>query len=309
MRIIDMLTIQRLAVCLAIIFSWSPVAYSQVEVPVSTPKSDAVIADLPDANPPTPPKPPIPEESKNPRIQAVCKAFTEPKGATRLAPDARLWIDKKKRRVVIDGYVAMREGPLEMFACPAGTKEHESVVALITESQYVHAALLAIDATPGRPVKFDPVYSPPAGDRIAIWVLWRDDKGKRHRVKAQQWVKKQGTDEALDVDFIFAGSQWWTDPQSGRDFYTADDGDLVCVSNFTSATLDIPIESSKANAALDFGAFTKNIPDRFTPLRIVMIPMDPPLNAKSKEKQPKTNKPDTPEESPAKADPFEASAS
>lgn len=227
----------------------------------------------------------IPEKSESPRIQAVVKAFANPKGATRLFPDARLWVDKKKRQIVIDGYVAKKEGPLEMFACPSGTKEHESVVALLTKSQYVHAALLAISATPGTPVDFDPVYQPPTGDRIAIWVLWRDEDGGRHRMKAQQWIRRQGTQEQLDVDFVFAGSGWWRDPISGHDLYTADDGDLVCVSNFTSATLDIPIESSKANSALEFVAFTKNIPQQFTPVRMVMKPIDPPVNQRKDAKK------------------------
>ena len=40
----------------------------------------------------------------------------------------------------------MREGPLEMFACPSGTKEHESVVAVLSKSREIHAALLAIGA-------------------------------------------------------------------------------------------------------------------------------------------------------------------
>lgn len=253
----------------------------------------AVVAQQPDTSKPIavlpesddedkPQRPPTPEESDSPTIKGVVAAFDAPKGATRLAPDARLWIDKPNRRVIVDGYVAIQEGLLEMFACPAGTKEHESAVAVLARSQYVHAALLAVGATPGRPVQFQPKFAPPTGDRIAIWILWRDADGKRHRAKAQQWICKTGTKENLNTDFVFAGSQWWTDPRSGRDFYSADDGDLVCVSNFASATLDVPIESSKDAEYLEFSACSENIPPRGTPIRMVLIPISPALNAKAK---------------------------
>ncbi|QDV56435.1 YdjY domain-containing protein [Rosistilla oblonga] len=244
------------------------------------------IADLPASeDPDRPQRPSTPEESESPTIKGVIAAFDAPKGATRLAPDARLWIDKPNRRVIVDGYVAVQEGLLEMFACPAGTKEHESAVAVLARSQYVHAALLAVGATPGRPVQFQPKFSPPTGDRIAIWVLWRDKEGKRHRAKAQEWICKTGTKEQLNTDFVFAGSQWWTDPRSGRDFYSADDGDLICVSNFASATLDVPIESSKDAEYLEFSACTENMPPRGTPIRMVMIPVSPALNAKPADKE------------------------
>ena len=56
--------------------------------------------------------------------------LTEPTNATRLAQNYDIWIDTKRKIVIVDGKVALREGPLEMFACSKGTKEHESVVAV-----------------------------------------------------------------------------------------------------------------------------------------------------------------------------------
>ena len=244
-------------------------------------------------------RPPTPEEMDSPVIKAICKTFGTPKGGVRLSPEARLWVNKEKRQVIIDGFIAINEGPLEMFACPIGTKEHESAVSLLARSRFVHAALLAVASTPGRPVRFRPEFTPPTGDRIGITILWKDKNGASRKVKAQEWVCRTGTEETLDVDWVFCGSQWWTDPQTGRDFYTADDGDLVCVSNFSSATLDIPIESSKANEALAFSAYTKKMPPIDTPIRMVMQPLDPPLNARSKAKETDSEKAAT--SNPAKA--------
>src|SRR6185503_19951057 len=79
---------------------------------------------------------------------------------TRLAPNYDIWIDPKRKIVVVDGKVVLREGALEMFACPKGTKEHESIVAVNSNAQFVHAGLIAVGAEPGHPVVFAPEYKP-----------------------------------------------------------------------------------------------------------------------------------------------------
>ena len=74
----------------------------------------------------------------------------------RLTKDHDLWIDLKRKLVVVEGHVCLREGMLEMFACPKGTKEHESIVAVNCQAQYVHTALLLVGAKEGQPVQFAP---------------------------------------------------------------------------------------------------------------------------------------------------------
>lgn len=226
---------------------------------------------------------------------AAEKAFAAPEGMRQLTPDARMWIDRQRGRVVVDGYVTLREGPLEMFACPVGTKEHESVVSVLSRARYVHAALLAIGAMPGTPVSFAPEYRPATGQRIAIWVMWRDADGKIQKVPAQQWVEKTGTGQPLETDWVFAGSSFWRDPETGQEHYQADAGDLVCVSNFTTATLDLPVESSQSNAALQYSAFTENIPPRGTPVRLVFVPIPLPADDPNPEAESRAD-PQTPPE-------------
>jgi hypothetical protein len=207
------------------------------------------------------------------------QAFADPADARLLVEDKRIWVDAKKKRVVVDGYVAISEGPLEMFACPVGTKEHESVVAVLADAQHVHTGLLAVGAVQGTPVEFVPQYRPATGQRIAIWVLWNDAEGKPQRKRAQEWVQQTGTDKQLEQDWVFAGSGFWTDPESGRKFYEADSGDLVCVSNFSTATLDLPVESSQSNAALVYSAFQGRVPEIGTPIRLVFMPIPVPGEA------------------------------
>jgi hypothetical protein len=190
----------------------------------------------------------------------------------RLSMTGEIWLDTKRKAVVIDGQVCLREGNLEMFACPKETKEHESVVSLNCQPSDAHAGLLAAGAKPGKPVRFDPKYEPASGDVIDVYVLWRDADGKKRQAKAQEWVKNIKTEKALAYDWVFAGSGFWKDEDTGKEHYQANGGDFICVSNFPSAMLDLPIESSMANGELMFHAFTENIPPKGTKVRVVLIP-------------------------------------
>src|SRR3954447_3769731 len=105
----------------------------------------------------------------------------------KLSPTGDVWYDAKRHAVVVDGEVCLREGQLEMFACPKGTKEHESIVSLNCKADEVHAGLLAAGAKVGKPVSFDPDYQAASGQIIDIYVLWKDEMGEKHQVRAQEW--------------------------------------------------------------------------------------------------------------------------
>jgi hypothetical protein len=205
---------------------------------------------------------------------AAAPAADDPanKDLVRLSEKGEIWLDLKRKAVVVDGQVCLREGTLEMFACPKGTKEHESVVSLNCRAQDVHAGLLRVGALSGTPVKFDPEYKPATGATVDIYVLWKDTAGKARQVKAQEWVKNTKTGKALEYDWVFAGSGFWRDEETGEQRYQAEAGDLICVSNFPSATLDLPIASPKDNDNLLFTAFTDSIPAKGTKVRVVLIP-------------------------------------
>ena len=211
-----------------------------------------------------------------------------PKGMKQMPKPNRAWVDMKKHEVVIDGYICLREGMLEMFACPVGTKEHESVVAVYCWAKVAHAALLAVGAKTGTPVKFDPEFQPPTGMEIEIEVRWLDEKQKWQSLKAQDWVRDVRTRKTMNHPWVFAGSGFWKDEETGREYYMADSGDFICVSNFSTASLDIPAESSQAMNGLLFEANSKKIPPLGTPVRLVLKPK---LEDKAK---------DRPDDTPAK---------
>lgn len=198
--------------------------------------------------------------------------FQPEKNWIALTRDYEVWMDLTNKEALIGGRVCLRKGMLEMFACPRGTKEHESVVAVNTPARYVHAALVALGAKPGPPVQFEPVYRPAQGTKIEVTVIWKGQEGQRQQAAAQEWVKHVKTGKALQYPWVFAGSGFWTDEETGERFYFADGGEFICVSNFSTAMLDLPVRSTDANSTLMFSAFTEHIPPLGTPVFLKLAP-------------------------------------
>jgi len=188
----------------------------------------------------------------------------------RLSPKEDVWIDAKGKRVVVGGAIAVAKGPIEYFACPQGTKEHESIVATRSTAQLVHVGLLAIGLIPGKPVSFDPEYVAATGPVVRVTMRWKDEAGQIQELPAQQWIRDTRTAKPMQEDWVFAGSVFWTDPSDGKEYYQADGGDLICLSNFPTAMLDLTIESSQSNDALLFDAFDGRVPPRGTDVEMIL---------------------------------------
>jgi len=225
------------------------------------------------------PEPAAAEASKTPDLGPPL--VKDPKGLVRLDKTRPVWLDKANKRVVMVGQVCQRDAPLEMFACLRNTKEHEAIVSVDVEAQTVHAGLLAVGAKAGHPARWDPTYVPAAGTEIEVTVAWKDKEGKPHTARAQDWILDVRTKKAMAHPWVFAGSGFWTDEATGKKYYQAEGGDFICVSNFPSAMLDLPIESSQSNEALLFRAFTERIPPLGTPVTLLLTPK------LEKEKEPK----------------------
>ena len=350
-----------------------------------------------------------------------------------LSKEQQVWIDKDKKRIVVDGEICLTQGQLELLLSQEGMKTHEAVIKTKARPSTVHAGLLAVGAQQGSPVSYRPEYQAATGSVVEILVLWWDEEGKRHEAHAQEFVRsldkplrrgdelleplmavankspgdvlvldgvprarwepvppyfakrirkdtglvtrpsragkqveqlmvripregpKEKTRRARDVlvaarrsnpkhqalielarkspddvqeldgverihwkpvspqrandirsdpdlvlrpspagkqmevllkiggalahEWVFGGSEIGEDGATGEEYYLADrTGDFVCVSNFPTAMLDLPIESSADNSGLGFEAFTKNIPPKGTKVRMIMTPQ--PLEKK-----------------------------
>ena len=227
-------------------------------------------ADLPEMNQVAPAdmEPEFVDRRKQPPV------FPVEEGWVKLNPDYPVFVDLKTKKLVVDGQVVQNHAMLEMFACPVDSgKEHESVVAVFSNSQLIHAGLLAVGAKPGHPAKFDPEFQAAKGTGIRIEAQWKDEAGKLQTIAAKRWVRSIRDKKELEMDWVFGGSLIYKDEETGREHYLAEGGELVCVSNFATATMDLPTPSSDAAANQMFEANTELIPPLGTPVRLIFTPI------------------------------------
>ena len=182
--------------------------------------------------------------------------------------------DGATRRVIIESSVCLREGQLEQLLTRKQTKEHEAILAADVDARHIHAALLLTGAKAGSTVKYEPKFTPPSGTTIKVTLRY-EDQGKTVALKAQDWIRSiRDKKKSLGYDWVFAGSHFipnQLDPKR-PDYFLANDGDIICVANFDTALLDLPIASSKDNDDLSFEAWTERIPPKGTPVTIILEP-------------------------------------
>jgi hypothetical protein len=178
------------------------------------------------------------------------------------------------RRILIETEVCLREGQLELLLCRRQTKEHEAILTGDYDARDVHKALLACGAEPGAPVKWQPKYEPARGSIVKVKVRYTKD-GKEVTHPAQQWIRQVTTKKDLAHEWVFAGSQFLPDPDDNTKppYYTANSGDVICVSNFVDALLDLPVNSPKDNSELSFEAHTERIPPLKTKVTVILEPV------------------------------------
>ena len=227
----------------------------------------------PEKMPESEPEPAIvPKEDPEAAADLGPPLVEDPTVLTPLDPVKPLWLDRENKRLVMVGQVCQTGAPLELFACLRNTKEHEAVVSVDVVAMAVHAGLLGVGAQVGQPARFTPQYVPASGTEIEVTVVWMDSQGERKTARAQDWVLDVQTGQAMAHPWVFAGSGVWEDEMTGQKYYQAEGGDFICVSNFPSAMLDLPIESSQANSELLYQAFTERIPPIGTPVTLLLVP-------------------------------------
>lgn len=262
-------------------------------------------------------------------------------------------LDLAGRRLLVQGEVVLRQGQLEMFACRKRSKEHESIVAIDAAAFVIHSGLLALKATPGGPAVYEPKFQPPHGDKLEIFVSWKDEQGQTQRVPAQSWIREtvnrfwvrpleklpkgveideasplrydrkqkellwygpmtdaqkkellamtedrawreaiiyfheRGQSRGMRADWVFVGSVLGVDETTGEKSYAAEEGQYICVSNFSTAMIDIALRSSDQAAELAFEAWTEKIPPKGTPVTLEIGPVPRKDPAKPSTAEPK----------------------
>ncbi len=89
--------------------------------------------------------------------------------------------------------------------------------------------------------------------------------------KAIKQFFNDGQSVPMKADFVFVGSQFYTDPETGKQIYQAEGGYMICVANFGDAMIDIREESSASDGAQAYEAWTENIPPEKTPVLLEIV--------------------------------------
>ena len=195
-----------------------------------------------------------------------------PNRLTRLDPQQPVWIDMQYKHVVLQGETCRAGYPLEFFATYSN-KSYEAVLSVNVTPWIVHTGLLRVGAEPGHPARFQPSFVPPSGTEVAIEVRWKDAQGKVQSAPAQHWIRNIKTKKELDSNWVFAGSLFVKDDATGKEYYQADSGELICVLSLPTAMLDLPIRSYGAMEARSFEAFAEHLPPPGTPVTILLKPI------------------------------------
>ncbi len=179
-----------------------------------------------------------------------------------------------KRRVLVSSEVCLREGVLEQLLTRKGHKEHEAILAADVDARKIHEALILAGAKEGSPVQLFPTFRPARGTTIRISLMYTVS-GERKVASARSWIRNVKSGQELDSDWVFAGSMLVENPldRDAPKRYLANDGDVICVSNFESALLDLPVRSSKDDADRGYEAWTQRIPAVGTKVVVVLEPV------------------------------------
>lgn len=217
------------------------------------------------------------EEPQAPASRRSAEPPTKQSEVKRVLLGRNIWleVDGEKRRVLVACEVCLRQGLLEQFLCRKMTKEHEAVLAADIDARQLHAALEAAGAKAGSTVRFAPRYQPATGSKVKVSVRYTDKDGKEVTVPAQKWVRNVLTKKDLEHDWVFGGSRLVPNRLNANEppYYLANDGDVISVSNFETSLMDLPINSPKDNASLQFEIHTERVPEVGTKVTLILDPV------------------------------------
>lgn len=161
-----------------------------------------------------------------------------------------------------------------------------------------HAAPLA-----GLPAGLELPYRNLRWDKFNNEVLWygpmteeeRDDLLSKSDdgdyQNAIQTFYREGKSVAMTAQFVFAGSSFYTDEETGESFYQAEGGHLICTSNFPDALLDVQEQSSADTGSLSYEGWAERIPAEGTPVLLILTPGDTETAADASAASPASSKP------------------
>ena len=186
-------------------------------------------------------------------------------------------VDLVERRLILEGAIAVPRGLIELLACTAWGKTHESICSLTVQPQHLKAALLLLGLKEKPQVKTFGQRMALKGDRVVIYLEWeRDGKKERHRAEKLIWDRSVGG-PMEEVGWVFTGSRFLKvpvyvkdkeEPEEREVFMASETGSLVTTYHDPDSILDNPLE--KGGDDTIYHANDRLLPPRGTPIRFII---------------------------------------
>jgi hypothetical protein len=192
----------------------------------------------------------------------------------------------KEKRLEFEAKTCIVGGtiPLEVLLCDPGGRVHETL--LVTEVNpydiWQGLLLLGLEMSYGPRGQFDDRLLD--GDRVLIFVEWKDKENKPVRVWAEDLIYNMNTAKAMErTGWLFTGSHFVTNPQTGANELLAMlRGEIAVTWHLPGAILDNPSPDG-ANKDI-YKVYEGRVPERGTPVTVIMTPHEK-HNAARREKK------------------------
>ncbi len=168
-------------------------------------------------------------------------------------------IDWTHKTVEVGAKVVLKGGSIELLACSARTKEHESILVVKPRPLHVMQAMGLVGLEPGSPTRFDAEKQQgtvPTGERLSLFVRFRDGDVE-YTAPVEYWLREVKSGKSADpLPWVYSGSRNLGDGRFAADV----DGTVAAVVDFSTSLISIGALHSADNEGLWLEANTEAIP-------------------------------------------------
>jgi hypothetical protein len=211
-------------------------------------------------------------------------AGAPPPPVTPLPPPVRVFV--KDKRIEFEAKTCLVGGswPPEVLLCDPGGRVHESILVTEVNPYDVWQGLLLLGLEMCYGPRSDSDDRPLDGDRVLIFVEWKDKENKPVRVYTEDLIYNMDTNKSMErTGWLFTGSHFVTNPQTNAtELIAARRGNIAVTWHRPEAILDNPSPDG-ANPNL-YKVYEGHIPERGTPVTVIITPHEK-YNAARREKK------------------------
>jgi hypothetical protein len=114
---------------------------------------------------------------------------------------------------------------------------------------------------------------PPEGAKLTVTLRWKGADGNLREAPARDWLLNAHDKKTPPPkDWVFVGSEIQPDGRYAAD--SGDEGRMISITNFATAVIDVPFESTRVYADMVFGANAKALPPIGTPVEVVITVLE-----------------------------------